>query len=120
MLGLNEVTLLGRLGADPELRFTANGKAVCELRLAVPGSRTGDGEPAPEWVTCVAWEALAEACAQHLTKGSRALVRGRLATQRWEGKDGQPRSRTVVVAGSVLFLDARSAGRRDPDDEPLE
>ena len=101
--GLNRVTLIGNLGSDPEMRYTPSGKAVVNMRLAV---NTGYGDnQRTDWFTLVAWEKLAEACAQYVVKGSRIYVEGRLQIRQWEGEDGQRRYATEVVARQVIFLD---------------
>ena len=106
-MSLNQVHLIGNLGADPELRFTANGTAMTTFRLAVT---YGFGEKqTTEWVSVVTWEKLAERVNQYLTKGSKAYVEGRLQTRSWDDKDGQKRYRTEVVANDVQFLDRKAA-----------
>lgn len=108
MAGLNKVMLIGNLGTDPEMRYTANGNAVTSFRLAVGRTFTGsDGErrDETEWFTVVCWNKLAETVSQFLQKGRRAYVEGRLQTRSWEGQDGQTRYRTEVIANTVLFLD---------------
>src|SRR5438094_6132964 len=100
-MALNKVMLIGNLGADPEMRFTANGTAVTSFRVAVSRFYTGsDGErkEETEWVSIVAWSKLAERVNQYLTKGSKAYIEGRLQTRSWEGQDGQRRYRTEVIA----------------------
>jgi single-strand DNA-binding protein len=113
MASLNKVMLIGNLGKDPEMKYTANGKAVTTFSLAC--SRTynaNDGERREEtdWFDIVAWEKLAELCSQFLQKGRKAYVEGRLHTRSWEGQDGQKRYRTEVIAQTVLFLDSAGAG----------
>ncbi len=108
---LNKVMLIGRLGADPELRYTAQGTAVAQMRLAVNRrTRAGaEGEQREEtdWFTVVAWERLAETCSQYLAKGSRVYFEGRLQTRSWEGQDGQRRYATEIVANDMIMLDSR-------------
>lgn len=135
--GLNKVMLIGNLGRDPELRYTANGSAVSNFTMAV--TRTyGSGEQRreeTEWFTVVAWEQLAEVISQRLEKGRRVFVEGRMATRSWDGPDGQKRYRTEVVANKVIFLDSGKGGHNpstwpdvadalqpdiDPDDMPFE
>ena len=119
MAGLNKVMLIGNLGADPEMRYTANGNAVTTFNLAVNRNWTGpDGErkEETEWFTVVSWEKLAETVSQFLQKGRRAYVEGRLQTRSWEGQDGQKRYKTEVVANTVLFLDRPQAAPM-PDDQ---
>ncbi len=128
--GLNKVMLIGNLGTDPEMRYTANGSAVTTFRLAVSRSFGGEGErrEETEWFTVVSWNKLAELLGQHLQKGRKVFVEGRLASRSWDGPDGQKRYRTEVVANQVLFLDRphagplpdAAAGDIDPDDLPFE
>lgn len=112
MAGLNKVMLIGNVGVDPEMRYTANGSAVTTFRLACSRTYTGqDGErkDETEWFSVVTWNKLAETCSQYLQKGRRAYVEGRLQTRSWEGPDGQRRYRTEVIANTVLFLDRAQA-----------
>ena len=119
MAGLNKVMLIGNLGTDPEMRYTANGSAVTSFRLACSRSYTspdGERKEETEWFTVVSWNKLAETVSQFLQKGRRAYVEGRLQTRSWEGQDGQTRYRTEVIANTVLFLD-RPQGAPMPDDQ---
>jgi single-strand DNA-binding protein len=137
MASLNKVMLIGNVGTDPEMRYTANGNAVTTFRLACSRNYTtpdGERKEETEWFTIVTWSKLAEQCSQFLQKGRRAYVEGRLQTRNWEGPDGQRRYRTEVVANIVLFLDraqaapvaeegapaARTEDQVDPDDLPFE
>lgn len=130
--GLNKVMLIGNLGKDPEMRYTANGSAVTTFTLAVNrsyGAEEGRKEET-EWFTVVTWNKLAELLGQHLQKGRKVFVEGRLTTRSWDGPDGQKRYRTEVVANQVLFLDRAQAagypdmggggGDIDPDDLPFD
>lgn len=122
MAGLNKVMLIGNVGTDPEMRYTANGNAVTTFRLACSRNFAGqDGErrEETEWFTVVSWNKLAETCSQFLQKGRRAYVEGRLQTRSWEGQDGQRKYRTEVIANTVLFLDRAQATPLD-DQAPLE
>ena len=141
MAGLNKVMLIGNVGKDPEMRYTANGSAVTKFSLAVNRNFTsGDGErrEETEWFDIVTWAKLAELCSQFVQKGRQVYVEGRLQTRSWEGQDGQKHYRTEVVAQTVLFLGgspgggaarmesyddspaAAGAGHIDPDDLPFE
>jgi single-strand DNA-binding protein len=115
--GLNKVMLIGNLGKDPEMRYTANGSAVTTFTLAVNwtfGGGDSERREETEWFTVVTWNKLAELVGQHLQKGRRVYVEGRLQTRSWDGQDGQKRYRTEVVANQVLFLD-RPQGAHIPD-----
>ncbi len=140
MAGLNKVMLIGNVGKDPEMRYTANGNAVTTFSLACNrsyASPEGERREETDWFEIVTWNKLAELCSQFLQKGRQAYVEGRLHTRSWEGPDGQKRYRTEVVAQTVLFLGgptggtaarmeayddtaAASAGHVDPDDLPFE
>jgi single-strand DNA-binding protein len=143
MAGLNKVMLIGNVGKDPEMRYTANGSAVTSFRLAVNrnfSSKEGERREETEWFEIVTWNKLAEICSQFLQKGRQAYVEGRLHTRSWDGQDGQKHYRTEVVAETVLFLGSPggSGGPRmmdtyddapaasgassqvDPDDLPFE
>jgi single-strand DNA-binding protein len=137
MAGLNKVMLIGNVGTDPEMRYTANGNAVTTFRLACSRNYTtpdGERKEETEWFNVVTWSKLAETVSQFLQKGRRAYVEGRLQTRSWEGQEGQRRFRTEVIANTVLFLDrvqaaampeesapvAEAAERVDPDDLPFE
>ena len=106
---INKVELLGRVGADPEMRYTNSGTAVTQVRLAT-GRYQRNGEEATDWHTVVVWERLAEAVAEYVEKGQRLYVAGRLVQSSWEGDDGQRRYRTEVHAQDVVFLDSARNG----------
>jgi single-strand DNA-binding protein len=113
MASLNKVMVIGNLGADPEMRYTANGNAVTTFNVATNESWTdqaGERKERTEWFSVVTWNRLAETCAQYLTKGRSVYVEGRLQTRSWEGQDGQKRYRTEVIADTVRFLGGREGG----------
>ena len=104
---VNQATILGNLIRDPELRYTPAGHAVCSFGVAtnrVWKTAGGDSREDVEFHNVVAWRKLAEICSQYLTKGQKVYVQGRLQTQTWEGKDGNRRSRTEIVADDVVML----------------
>lgn len=110
---LNKLTIIGHLGADPEMRYTANGSAVATFRVATSNSFKGsDGERKEhtEWHRVVCWNRLAEICAQHLTKGRLVYVEGRLQTRSWENQQGQKQYTTELIAQEVKFLGGREGG----------
>ena len=110
---LNKVLLIGNLTRPPELRYTPSGTAVADLRLAVNRTYTtqgGDKRDEACFLTVVVWGKQAETCGEYLDKGSQIFVEGRLQTRDWEGKDGQKRSVTEVVAERVQFMSRLKAG----------
>ena len=113
MASLNKVLLIGNLTRQPELRYTPSGTAVADLRLAVNRNyQTQTGEKREEtcFLTVVVWGKQAESCREYLDKGSPVFVEGRLQTRDWEGKDGQKRTATEVVAERVQFMGGRGRG----------
>lgn len=119
MTDLNRVFLAGNLTRDPEIRYIPSGKAVGELRLAVNRTyKTATGESRDEtcFVGVVVWGRQAETCGEYLSKGSPALVEGRLQYDEWE-KDGQKHNRLRVVADRVQFLGRK---KTDGGDEQRE
>lgn len=111
---LNKVMLIGNLTRDPEMRYTPNGAGVCSFGLATNRSwQSGDGgerREETEFHKIVAWNKLAELCAQLLTKGRKVYIEGRLQTRSWEGPEGEKRSATEIVAEDMVLLDSRKDG----------
>lgn len=107
MSSVNRVQLLGRLGKDPELRKTANGKAVCNFSVATSEKR-GDKEETT-WHEIVTWEKTAENCAKFLAKGREVFVEGRIQVREYEAKDGSKRKAFEIVADRVTFVGSNKA-----------
>ncbi|MDB5164747.1 MAG: putative Single-stranded DNA-binding protein 1 [Candidatus Saccharibacteria bacterium] len=106
---LNQVTLMGNLTRDPELRQTPTGQNVTSFSLALNRSykdASGEWQEATDYIDIVCWGPLAERVAQYLSKGRRCLVQGRLQSRSWE-QDGHKRSKVEVLANDVTFLDSR-------------
>ena len=115
MPALNRVQLMGRLGKDPEGKFTPTGKKVTHFSVAISNrwkSKEGEAKEYTEWVNVEAWGRLGEVCQEYLKKGSLIFVEGRLKTDRYEDK-GETRYFTKVVALAMQMLD------RKPSDEPV-
>lgn len=111
---LNKVTLIGNLTRDPELRYTPAGTAVCTFGLATNRSwttQTGELKEDTEFHRIVAWNKLAELCAQLLSKGRKAYVEGRLSTHSWTGQDGLQRTSTEIVIEDMIILDSKKLSR---------
>lgn len=109
---LNKVTLIGNLTRDPELRYTPQGTAVCSFGLATNRQWTtdaGEKREEAEFHRIVAWNKLAELCAQLLTKGRKVFVEGRLQTRTWQAQDGASRTTTEIVINDMIILDSRRA-----------
>lgn len=107
---LNKVMLTGYLGADPEMRYTAQGSAVTTFRVASGRSwKSADGtqHDDTEWFRVVAWEKLGEICNQYLTKGTRVYIEGRLQTRKWQDQNGQDRYTTEVIANDMIILSSK-------------
>jgi single-strand DNA-binding protein len=110
--GINKVILIGNLGADPEMKYTANGTPMCTFRIAtteVWGDRDGNQQERTEWHRIVAWGKLGEICGQYLAKGRQVYVEGSLRTRSWEDASGNRRWITEVVARDVQFLGGPAA-----------
>ena len=115
MPALNRVQLIGRLGKDPEGKFTPTGKKVFNFSLAISNrwkSKEGDAREYTEWVNVEAWGRLGEVCQEYLKKGSLVYIEGRLKTEKYEDK-GENKYFTKVVALSMQMLD------RKPNEEPM-
>ena len=109
MPALNRVQLIGRLGKDPETRFTPNGKKVAHFSLAVSQRWKTNGETKEytEWVNVEAWGRLGEVCQEYLKKGSLIYLEGRLKTDKYEDKGGETKYYTKVVALQMQMLDKK-------------
>ncbi len=119
---LNKVMIIGRLGTDPELRYTTSGSPVTTFRVMVGRQwrdHNGETREETEWFNIVVWNKLAEICHQYLTKGTRVYLEGRLQTRSWEDQQsGQTRYKSEMIANDMVILDNRE-GRpvREPDDD---
>ena len=121
---LNKVMLIGRLGSDPEVRYTPTGIAYARLSVATSEpylDKDGNRQETTEWHKVVAWRKLAEICGQYLTKGRLVYVEGRLRTRTWE-QDGVKRSATEIEAREMHILDAAKARPEPVEDNapPLD
>lgn len=111
---VNKALLIGRLGADPEVRYTPDGLMVTNFRLATDlqwKDKNGEKLQKTEWHRIVAYGKLAEICSNYLSKGKLIFVEGRIQTRSWEDKDGVKRSTTEIVASNMQMLDSKGQAR---------
>lgn len=111
MAGVNKVILIGRLGADPEVRYTNNGIPVANFRMATSVNFTdknGEKTERTEWHRIVAFGRLGEICGEYLAKGKQVYIEGRLQTREWEDREGNKRRTTEIVATTMQMLGAAS------------
>jgi len=120
---VNKVILIGRLGSDPELRYTPNGDAVANFRIAtnrVWKDKEGNQQERTEWHRIVAWRKLAERCGEYLRKGSHVYIEGRLETRSWQDKNGNKRFVTEVITDRMQMLDAKGQVKVSEQTPPTE
>jgi len=122
--GVNKVILIGNLGTDPETRYMPSGNAVTNLSVATNerwrDKQSGEMQERTEWHRVVLYARLAEIAAEYLRKGSQVYLEGRLQTRKWQGKDGQDRWTTEIVANEMQMLGGRGGGgpAAGADDRP--
>lgn len=119
-MSVNKVILIGRLGQNPEVRYTPSGAAVANFSIATSESwmdKSGQKQERTEWHRIVVWGKTAENCNQYLSKGRQVYIEGRLQTRQWQDKEGQTKYTTEVQAQTVQFLGSgeRSPGARESD-----
>ena len=123
-MSVNKVILIGRLGRDPESRFTSSGQQVCNFTLATDESfkdRTGEKQKRTEWHRIVLWGRLAEISQQYLKRGTLVYIEGRLQTRQWDDRSGNKRTTTEIVANVMRILSPRgeTAGAGAPVDAAM-
>ena len=108
MASVNKVILIGNLGRDPEIRYSGDGAAICNLSIATTSQwkdrKSNEKQEETEWHRVVFYGKLAEIAGEYLTKGRSIYVEGRLRTRKWKGKDGQDRYTTEVIADQMQIL----------------
>ena len=130
MAGVNKVILIGRLGRDPEVRYTPSGVAVANFSIATSeewkDKDTGEKQERTEWHKIVAWRRLGEICGEYLHKGKEVYIEGKLQTRPWEDRDGNKRYTTEIVANVMQMLGAagkegkvQSADNKFSTEEPV-
>jgi single-strand DNA-binding protein len=111
---VNKVILIGRLGRDPELKYTASGVPFCRFSIATDDvwndKGSGERQERTEWHNIVAWDRLAEICNQYLTKGKQVYIEGSLQTREWDDQEGNKRKTTEVRARDMVMLSGGGEG----------
>ena len=111
---VNKVILIGRLGKDPELKYTASGTPFCRFSMATDDvwndKNSGERQEKTEWHNIVAWDRLAEICNQYLTKGQLVYIEGALQTREWDDQDGNKRRITEIRARDMVMLGSKGEG----------
>jgi single-strand DNA-binding protein len=117
---LNKVLLLGNIGRDPEVRYTASGKAVATFTLATSQrwrDQDGNDQERTEWHRVVAWGRLGEICGEYLSKGKQVFIEGRIQSRDWEDQDGNKRTTVEVIANDMIMLGGPSYSQGRDSDE---
>lgn len=113
MSSLNKAMIIGRLGQDPDVRYTQSNTAVANMSVATSErykDKSGEWKENTEWHRVVAWGRTAEICQEYLKKGSLVYIEGPIQTRQWEDKDGQTRYTTEIKALTMTMLDSKSSG----------
>jgi single-strand DNA-binding protein len=120
--GVNKAILVGNLGNDPDMRYTAGGAAIANISIATAESwkdkNTGEQQERTEWHRVVFFGRLAEIVGEYLRKGSQIYVEGRLQTRKWQDKEGQDRYTTEIVANEMQMLGGKGGGSTSYDSAP--
>ena len=121
--GINKVIIVGNLGQDPEIKYTAGGAAVTTLSIATTDSwkdkDSGMDQERTEWHRVVLWRRLAEVAGEYLKKGSKVYIEGQLQTRKWE-QEGQTRYTTEIIARDMQFLDSRGSSNNESTQKSSE
>ncbi|MGH9776096.1 MAG: single-stranded DNA-binding protein [Candidatus Acidiferrales bacterium] len=121
-MSVNKAILVGRLGRDPETRYTASGQAVCNFTMATDESfknRAGERQKRTEWHRIVIWGKLAEIAQQYLKKGMMVFIEGRIQSREWDDRSGNKRTTTEIVANEMRMLTSKADSHAavEPDAE---
>ena len=112
---VNKVILVGRLGRDPELKYTPSGAPVAKFSLATDESfkdKTGEKQDRTEWHNIVAWNKLAEICGEYLTKGKLVYIEGSIRSRQWQDQSGNKRTSYEIIANQMQMLGSRAESER--------
>jgi single-strand DNA-binding protein len=120
---LNKIMIIGRLGRDPEMRYTPSGKPVTTFSVATSRTWTtaeGEKRSETEWFNVVAWSNLAEICNQYLTKGRQVYIEGRIQTRQWDDADGTKHQTVEIIANEMIMLGDRKQANQQTSNEEEE
>lgn len=129
MSGLNKAMIIGRLGKDPEIRYTTGGMAIANFSIATSeewkDKESNEKKERTEWHRIVAFGKLGEICGEYLSKGKQVYIEGRIQTRSWDDKEGNRKYTTEIVASDMQFLDRKDSGDSTPkaryrDDDTTE
>lgn len=124
MAGKNLVIILGKLGRDPEMKYTASGTAICNFSVATSESwkdkNTGEKQEKTEWHRIVAYRQLGEVCGKYLEKGRDVFIEGKIQTREWTDKDGAKRYTTEIIAENVTFVGGSGGKNKNGGHAPPE
>jgi len=121
-MSVNKVILLGRLGKDPEIRYTTGGKAVASFSLATSEAwkdDKGDKKQKTEWHNVVIWGKLAEIVEKYVKKGHQIYLEGKIQTRSWEDKEGNKRYTTEIVGNNIVMLEKKGNASESAQGDPL-
>ena len=121
--GLNKIMIIGRLGREPEMRYTPSGRPVTTFSVATSRNWTtseGERRIETEWFNVVAWGNLAEICKQHLSKGQQVYIEGRLQTRHWDDQEGNKHTSIEIIANEMIMLGERRETEENSGLEPGE
>ena len=116
---LNKVMLLGYLGKDPEVRYTASGKAMATFSLATSfqwRDQDGNDQERTEWHRVVAWGRLGEVCGEYLSRGKQVFIEGRIQSRDWEDQEGNKRTTVEIIATDMILLGGAAGQNRESRD----
>ena len=121
MAGINKAIIVGRLGKDPEVRYTQDGRAITNFTMATSeewkDKESGEKRERTEWHRIVAFNKLGEICGQYLAKGRQVYIEGRIQTRDWEDRDGNKRYTTEIIASDVQFLGSKQDSYQQPQQQ---
>jgi single-strand DNA-binding protein len=124
MASVNKVIVLGNLGRDPEIRYTPNGAAICNVSIATArnwkSKDSGERQEETEWHRVVFYDRLAEIAGEYLTKGKPVYIEGRLKTRKWQDKEGKDNYTTEIIADSMQLLGGREDGGGEREQQPRQ